>query len=168
MQCIALQLIGNFSIFSATHCVSCWSQQNHCSVNKPFRCCFLCSNHFDFNSYDVECYPSRVAFGWLFFAARSGWVVHVVLGSNPLSNYTDFIVSLCQWTKEKGQTDQMNYLNVADSERTMMALCEVGTLQKCLSSQTLPWGYLGMIYVPMTRSKRDIQLLSRLNVVRCT
>ena len=30
-----LLLIGNFSLFTATHCISHWSQQNHCSLNEP-------------------------------------------------------------------------------------------------------------------------------------
>ena len=29
-----MQLIGNFSIFTALKCTSCWSQQNHCSLNQ--------------------------------------------------------------------------------------------------------------------------------------
>ena len=30
-----LRLIGIFSIFTPTHCISHWSQQNRCSLNKP-------------------------------------------------------------------------------------------------------------------------------------
>ena len=33
--CSALQLIGNFSIFTAMYCISCWLQQNHCGLMEP-------------------------------------------------------------------------------------------------------------------------------------